>query len=213
MCRSVRRVAAAARAPDVAGLGAVGVGCCVAHLFEGVAAVAEVLRPVGHQLELAGLHLGAVLGALEVAQLRAEPVDAAVEAAHLGVEGVDEAPQQALALVGELGAVRPHALGEDAERFAHRVDGVVCVPDVAGVELAALGGCAEELRVLADGCSSIESNYNAVIMIYSPLRVCLDHRVTHQFEPEVTAPCRYNPPRTEWLDRAALRETVGSSSA
>ena len=86
-------------------------------LLEGVAAVAEVLRPVGHQLELAGLHFAAVLGALEVAQLGAQPVDAAVEPSDLGVEGVDEAPEQALALVGELGAVRPDALGQDAERL------------------------------------------------------------------------------------------------
>ena len=32
----------------------------------------------------------------------------------------------------------------------HRVDGVVGIPDVAGVELVALGGCAVEGRVLAD---------------------------------------------------------------
>ena len=138
------------RAPGVAGLGAVGVGYRVAHLFEGVAPVAEVLRPVGHQFELAGLDFGAVLFALEVAQVGAEPVDAAVEAPDLCVEGVDEAPQQALALVGELGAVRADAFCEDAERFADCVDGVVVVPDVPGVELVAFRRCAEELRVLAD---------------------------------------------------------------
>ena len=47
-------VGAASRSPGVAGLGAVGVGHCVAHLLEGVAPVAEVLGAVGHQLELAG---------------------------------------------------------------------------------------------------------------------------------------------------------------
>ena len=144
-------VAAVSRAPDIAGIGTVGVGGGVAHLLEGVAAVAEVLGAVGDELELAGLHLGAVLGGLEVAQLRGELVDGAVEAAHLGVERVDEAPHEALALVGELGAVRPHTLRQHAEGFAHRVEGVVAVPDVAGVELVALGGCAIEGGVLADG--------------------------------------------------------------
>ena len=127
------------------------VGRRVAHLLEGVAPVAEVLRTVGHQLQLAGLDLGAVLLALEVAELRGEPVDGAVEAADLGVEHVDEAPEQALALVGELGAVRRDALGQDAERLAHRVGGVVAVPDLAAVELVALGGGAEQGGVLADG--------------------------------------------------------------
>ena len=87
---------------------------------------------------------------LEVAQVGAEPVDAAVEAPHLGVEGVHEPPEQALAFVGHLEAIRSDALGQDAERFAHRGAGVVFVPDLAGVELVALGLRAEELRVLAD---------------------------------------------------------------
>ena len=69
----------------------------------------------------------------------------------LGVDHVDEAPQEALALVGELGAVRPDAFAEDAEGFEHRVDGVVGIPDVPGVELVALGRCAVKRRVLADG--------------------------------------------------------------
>ena len=97
----------------------------VAHLLERVAAVAEVARAVGDELQLARLDLGAVLGGLEVAQLRAQPVDAAVEAADLGVEAVDEAPQQALALVGELDPVGRDALGQDAECLGHRVGGVV----------------------------------------------------------------------------------------
>ena len=123
----------------------------VAHPLEGVAALAEVPRPVGDEFEFAGLHLAAVLGALEVAELGREPVDASVEPSHLGVEAVDEAPEQGLALVGELEAVGGDARGEDAERLAGRVEGVAAVPDLAGVELAGLGGCAEEPRVLADG--------------------------------------------------------------
>ena len=51
-------VAAAARTPSVAGLGAVGLRRGVAQGLEGVAPVAEVLRPVGDQLQLAGLDLG-----------------------------------------------------------------------------------------------------------------------------------------------------------
>ena len=145
------RVRPAPRPPGVAGLRAVGVGCGVAHLLEGVAAVAEVLRPVRRQLQLPRVDLGAVLGALQVADLGREPVDAAVEAPHLGVEAVDEPPEQALALVCELEPVRRDAFGDDAERFAHRVDGVVAVPDLAGVVLAAFRSGAEELRVLADG--------------------------------------------------------------
>ena len=144
-------VGAASRAPGVAGLGAVGVGGCVAHLLERIAPVAEVLRAVGDEFQLAGLDFRSVLLALEVAELGAEPVDAAVEAPHLGVEGVDEAPEQALALICELEAVGSDALGDDAERFAHGVERVVFVPDLPGVELVALGGGAEELCVLANG--------------------------------------------------------------
>ena len=88
---------------------------------------------------------------LEVAQLRAQPIDAAVESADLGVEGVDEAPEEALAFVGELRAGGPDALCEDSERFAHRVQCVVCVPDFAGVELVAFRRGAVELRVVANG--------------------------------------------------------------
>ena len=147
VCETLR---AASRAPGVAGVCAVGVGHCVAHLLERVAPVAEVLRAVGDQLELAGLDFGAVLAGLKVAQLRAEPVDAAVEAPDLGVEGVHEPPEEALAFVGHLEPVRSHPFGQDAERFAHRAGGVVFVPDLAGVELVALGLRAEELCVLAN---------------------------------------------------------------
>ena len=101
-------------------------------------------------LQLARLDLGAVLGALEVAQLGHQPVGGAVEAAYLAVEHVDEAPEQALALVGELEPVRRDALREDAERLRHGVQRVVAVPELAAVELVALGGRAEELGVVAD---------------------------------------------------------------
>ena len=115
------------------------------------APVAEVAGAVGEEFEFAGLDLGAVLALLQLAHLRDEPVDAAVESPDLGVEGVDETPEQALALVGELCSVRAYALGDDAERFAHRLHGVVLVPDGAGVELAALGSCAVDAGLLADG--------------------------------------------------------------
>ena len=54
------------------------------------------------------------------------------------------------ALVGELEAVGGDARAEDAEGFAQRGGGFVAVPDLAGVELAALGGCAEQRGVLAN---------------------------------------------------------------
>ena len=136
--------------PHAAGLDPVCVGGCVAHGLERVAPGGEVLRPVGDELQLAGLDLGAVLLALEVAQAGHQLVGGAVETLGLAVDHVDEAPCQALALVAELRAVRADALGEDAEGFEHRVDGVVGIPDVAGVELVALGRCAVEGRVLAD---------------------------------------------------------------
>ena len=75
-----------------------------------------------------------------------------VEPLGLAVEHVDETPQQALAFVAELRAVRADALGEDAERLVHRVDGIVGIPDVAGVELVALGRRAVERCVLAGCC-------------------------------------------------------------
>ena len=148
----LRGVRSAPGPPHAAGLDPVGVGGCVAHGLEGVAPVAEVLRPVGDEFQLAGLDLGAVLLALEVAQAGHQLVGCAVEALGLGVEHVDEAPEQALAFVGELRAVRSDALGEDAEGLAHRVDGIVGIPDVPGVELVALGRRAVERCVLAGCC-------------------------------------------------------------
>ena len=81
-----------------------------------------------------------------------ELVGGAVEAADLGVEHVDEPPEQALALVGDLEAVGCDGIGEEDEGFLHGADGFVLVPDLAGVELVPLWGCAVEGGVLADGC-------------------------------------------------------------
>ena len=83
----------------------VGLGGGIAQSLERVAPVAEAVRPVGLELELPCLHLGAVLCALEVAHLRHDPVDGPVEAGDLRVQAVHEAPQQGLALVGELGSL------------------------------------------------------------------------------------------------------------
>ena len=52
---------------------------------------------------------------------------------------------------GEMEAVGGDVRGEDAERLAHHVKGAVAVPDLAGVELPALGRCVEQPRVLAHG--------------------------------------------------------------
>ena len=52
----------------------------------------------------------------------------------------------------DLEAVGGRALGDGAEGSAHRADCVVGVPDFAVVDLAALGGRAEQSGVLADGC-------------------------------------------------------------
>ena len=144
-------VRSVARAPDVAGVYAVRFGGGVAHLLERVAAVAEVARPVCQGLELDGLHLGAVLGAFEVSHLRDDPVDGAVEPGDLAVQHVDEAPQQRFALVGELRPLDGDARHDDADGLGERLGGVVLVPDVAAVELTALGASAEEGEALADG--------------------------------------------------------------
>ena len=81
-----------------------------------------------------------------------QPVGGAVETLGLGVEHVDEAPQQALAFVGELRAVRDRRPVRGCGRLSLTASmRVVGVPDVAGVELVALGRCAVE-RCLFAGC-------------------------------------------------------------
>lgn len=72
---------------------------------------------------LAGL--GVVLHGHRVAQ-GLEGVEA-VAVPYLGGEGVDDALGQALAFVGELEAVRCRALGDDAEGFSDRFNGVARV--------------------------------------------------------------------------------------
>ena len=131
-------------------LDAVGVGGDVAHLLEGVAPVAEVLRAVGERLQLVRLHLRTVLRLLEVAHLGRDAVDGAVQPLHLAVQHVGQAPHERLALVGHLCAVYGDAVDDDADGFVQRIDGVVFVPDDPAVELAALGRCAVEGHALAD---------------------------------------------------------------
>ena len=133
----LRGVRAVARAPDLAGMDAVGLGGGIAHGLERIPAVAEVARPIRQQLQLPRLDLVAVLGALEVAHLGHDLVDGALQPGDLCVQHVDEAPQQGLALVGELGPLDGDAVHDDADRLAERLDGVVAVPDVAAVELVA----------------------------------------------------------------------------
>ena len=61
-------------------------------------------------------------------------------------------PQSRLSrLVGDLEPVRRDALGHDAEGFGDGGQRLVLVPHLAGVELIALGGRAEELRLFTDG--------------------------------------------------------------
>ena len=93
-----------------------------------------------------------ILGAFEVAHFGDDLVDGAVDALGLCVERVDEAPQQALALVGELRAIRCDGLREDVYDLLDTGQGFVVVPDNPGVCLAHLGSSAEQLKVLTDGC-------------------------------------------------------------
>ena len=145
------RVRAVARPPDGAGLDAVGFGGEVAHLLEGVAPVAEIVRPVGQAFELDRLDLGAVLGAFERAHLGDDPVDGALDAPGLGVQHVDEAPQQALALVGELGAVRCDAADQRVDDLLDAGDRFLLGPDEAVVRLVGSGGRAVQRGQLAGG--------------------------------------------------------------
>ena len=90
----LRDVRSSPRAPDLAGLCAVGLCGGVPELLEGVATFREVVGPVGREFEFAGPDLRAVLLALQFADAGDEPVSRSVEPLCLGVEGVDEAPQE-----------------------------------------------------------------------------------------------------------------------
>ena len=111
-----RDAAAAARAPQLASLGAAGGG--VAQFLEGVAAGDELPRPVGDRLQLARLEPGALPGAFEFAHPGCEPVADAVGAPGPGVQNVDDAPEQAPAFVGERKAVWRDALPGRCGRLA-----------------------------------------------------------------------------------------------
>ena len=141
------------RAPEVAGLDAVGVGGEVAELLEGIAPVAEALRAIREGLQLPRLHFRSVLRLLEVAHLRRDAVDGAVEPLHLAVQHVGEAPHQCLALVGHLCAVDGDAVHDDADGLGQGIHGIVLVPDDSAVELAFRGCCTEEGHAVADRCS------------------------------------------------------------
>ena len=141
-----------ARTPGIAGLGAVSLGGEVAHGLEGIAPVTEVLDPVGQEFQFARLDLGAVLLLAEVFHLGRDLVDAAVEPLDLGVQCIDEAPEQTLAFVGELGAVRCDRTGQDVDGFFDPGKGFVLVPDLPVVELVGTRGRAEQGGLLASHC-------------------------------------------------------------
>ena len=141
-----------ARAPGIAGLGAVSLGGEVAHGLEGVAAVAEVLDPSGEEFQFARLDLGAVLLLDEVFHLGRDLVDTAVEALDLGVQCIDEAPEQALPFVGELRAVRCDHTGQNVDGFLDPGKRLFLVPDLAVVELISTRGRAEQGGLFASHC-------------------------------------------------------------
>ncbi len=124
----------------------------VAHGLEGVAAITKVLDPVGQEFQFARLDLGAVLLLAEIFNLRRDLVDTAVEALDLGVQRIDEAPEQALAFVDELRAVRCDGAGQDVDRFLDPGKRLFPVPDLAIVELIRARGRAEQALISA-ACS------------------------------------------------------------
>ena len=140
------------RAPGVAGLGAVSLGGEVAHTLEGIAAITKVLDPVGQEFQFPRLDLGAVLFLAEVFHLGRDLVDAAVEALDLGVQRIDETPEQALAFVGELRAVRCDGAGQNVDRFLDPGKRLVLVPDLSIVELFGTRGRAEQGGLFASHC-------------------------------------------------------------
>ena len=120
--------------------------------LEGIAAVAEVLDPVGQEFQFARLDLGTVLFLAEVFHLGRDLVDTAVEALDLGVQRIHEAPEQALAFVGELRAVRCDGTGQNVDGFLDTGESLVLVPDLTVVELVGARGCAEQGGLFASHC-------------------------------------------------------------
>ena len=80
----------------------------------------------------------------EVFHLGRDLVDAAVEALDLGVQRIHEAPEQALAFVGELRAVRCDGSGQNVDRFLDPGKRLFLVPDLAVVELVRTRCAAEQ---------------------------------------------------------------------
>ena len=102
--------------------------------------------------QFARLDLGAVLFLAEVFHPGRDLVDAAVEALDLGVQCIDKAPEQALAFVGELGAVRCDGAGQDVDGFLDPGKRLVLVPDLSIVELIRARGRAEQGGLFASHC-------------------------------------------------------------
>ena len=142
----------------------IGVGGDVAQRLEGVAPVAQVVRPLCELLELERGDLGAVLGAFEVAHLGNQLVDRAVEALDLGVQHVGEAPEQRLELVMHLGALDGDALDHDRDGFGQRELGFRAVPGLAGVEVVPVGVASEQSEVVADGCGGGDAGHGGDLL-------------------------------------------------
>ena len=89
---------------------------------------------------------------LEVFHLGRDLVDTAVEALDLGVQRIHEAPEQALAFVGELRAVRCDSAGQYVDGFLDPGKRLVLVPDISIVELVGARGRAEQGGLFASHC-------------------------------------------------------------
>ena len=68
------------------------------------------------------------------------------------MQRIDETPEQALAFVGELRAVRCDGTGKDVDCFLYPGKRLFLVPDLAIVELIRTRGCAEQGGLFASHC-------------------------------------------------------------
>ena len=68
------------------------------------------------------------------------------------MQGIDETPEQALAFVGELGAVRRDGAGQNVDGFLDPGQSLLLVPDLSIVELISTGGRAEQGGLFACHC-------------------------------------------------------------